>query len=48
MVSLIETRPDSSMDDKDGVQIIPVYEEKEWPTKCISQITKMEVQTKSF
>lgn len=43
MVSLIETRPDSSMDDKDGIQIIPVYEEKEWPTKCISQITRMEV-----
>lgn len=24
-------------------QTVPHYEEREWPTKCISQITKMEV-----
>lgn len=38
-----EGDPNSQTDDG---QVVPLYEEREWPTKCISQITKMEVLCK--
>lgn len=34
---------DGTVDGSFDGQVVPLYEEREWPSKCISQIMKMEV-----
>lgn len=34
---------DGTIDDSLDGQVVPLYEEREWPSKCVSQIMKMEV-----
>lgn len=52
MIADTSVVPQLPPDSKDGVadgnidgQVVPLYEEREWPSKCISQIMKMEVKT---